>query len=50
MFKKMISKINYSVACAALAVASLVAGPATELCTIIMLDDLEIPSSLLKTE
>lgn len=50
MFKRAIQKINTLAAFAILAVASIVAAPATELCTIIMLDDVEIPYSLLKKE
>lgn len=50
MFKRAIHKLNTLVAFAILGIAAIAAAPATELCTIIMLDDVEIPSSLLKKE
>ncbi len=50
MLKKLCQKAKYVSAVSILAFVALAAAPITEMCTIIMLDDVPIPESLIKTE
>ncbi|MEL7657296.1 MAG: hypothetical protein AAGU75_15490 [Bacillota bacterium] len=50
MLKQLFQKAKYVTAASVMALVALTAAPVTEMCTIIMLDDVAIPESLIKTE
>ena len=50
MLKQLFQKVKYVSAASIMAVVALTAAPLTEMCTIIMLDDISIPESLIKAE